>query len=121
MSFLCFTEAQYAINNCKKNIIPLRYEKDFKATGWLGLLIGSILYYEVHSDETMMANLPKIKQALNKRGAIRHPLPGKSTLFCKALQKFCSCAQYRWLYQYLKVRPIIRTYPIFGNSKSKAL
>ena len=85
---MCFTEAQYAINTCNKHTIPLRYEKDFKATGWLGLLIGSDLYYEVHSDDALMANLPKIKQALDKHGAIRHPLPGKSTLFCESLQVF---------------------------------
>ena len=70
-----FAEAEYATKT-NKHIIPLKYEKDFEPTGWLGLLMGSELYYLVHSDEDLMSNLPKIKQALDKHGVT------KGTSFC---------------------------------------
>ena len=61
---MTFTEAQYASHR-NVPIIPLKYEEDFNASDWLGLLISSTLYYDVHSDESLMRNLPDIKKALD--------------------------------------------------------
>ena len=48
---LSHIEAEHAIN-MKKRIIPLKYE-NHKPTGWLGLLIGSLKYHDVRSDEAL--------------------------------------------------------------------
>ena len=70
LTFLCVyvksvAEAQYASKR-QVPIIPLKYEKGFKESGWLGLLIGSLLYYQVDTDMALMNSLPKIKDALKK-------------------------------------------------------
>ncbi|XP_062594967.1 uncharacterized protein LOC134256336 [Saccostrea cucullata] len=41
----CRTEAEYAYSQ-KKEIIPLLMEKGYKATGWLGAMIGAKLFYD---------------------------------------------------------------------------
>ncbi|XP_072045722.1 NLR family CARD domain-containing protein 4-like [Amphiura filiformis] len=61
-SISCKKEAQYGAF-LQRRIIPLKYE-DYQPTGWLGLMINSLLYYEVHTDEIMMENLPKIIKAI---------------------------------------------------------
>ena len=63
--FLPYTEAQYA-STLNVPIIPLRYQHGYKPRGWLGLLINSLLYYEVHSESSLIENLPEIKNALDK-------------------------------------------------------
>lgn len=40
-----FSEAEYAFQ-LKKTIIPLKMERNFEAREWLGLIIGTKLYYE---------------------------------------------------------------------------
>ena len=42
----CRTEAEYAFQQ-RKRIIPVIFEKGFKATGWLGALMGTRLYFTV--------------------------------------------------------------------------
>ncbi|XP_076113674.1 uncharacterized protein LOC143081913 [Mytilus galloprovincialis] len=41
----CRNEAEYAYT-LKKNIIPLKMEKDYKADGWLGFIIGAKKFFE---------------------------------------------------------------------------
>ncbi|XP_061174816.1 uncharacterized protein LOC133183961 [Saccostrea echinata] len=41
----CRTEAEYAYSQ-KKEIIPLLMERGYKATGWLGAMIGAKLFYD---------------------------------------------------------------------------
>ena len=60
-----FSEAQYA-SHLQRHIIPLKYE-EYQPTGWLGLMINSLLYYEVQTDELMMKNLPKIIKAIERQ------------------------------------------------------
>jgi male-specific lethal 1 len=40
-----FSEAEYAFQ-LKKKIIPLKMEGNYKADGWLGLIIGAKLFYD---------------------------------------------------------------------------
>ncbi|XP_072051221.1 uncharacterized protein [Amphiura filiformis] len=65
----CKKELQYAASE-RKHIVPLKYE-DYKPSNWLGLLINSLLYYEVHTNEAMLKNLPNIIRALDKKGVSR--------------------------------------------------
>ena len=79
-----YSEAEYATLN-KKKIIPLKYEKtfDLKGSGWLGLLIGGQLYYEVDTDESMMKNLPQIVEALEYHGVVRSSTEGVFQVVCE--------------------------------------
>ncbi|XP_072027842.1 uncharacterized protein [Amphiura filiformis] len=54
----CKKEAQYAKYKGKP-IIPLKFDKH-SPDGWLGLLICSLLYYDVQTENSMSANLPGI-------------------------------------------------------------
>ncbi|XP_072022082.1 uncharacterized protein [Amphiura filiformis] len=60
----CKKEAQYAFF-LKKPIVILKYDRH-TPTGWLGLQINNLLYYDVQTEEAMMGNLPKIKEQLDK-------------------------------------------------------
>ncbi|XP_072047262.1 uncharacterized protein [Amphiura filiformis] len=60
----CKKEAQYAFF-LKKPIVILKYDRH-TPTGWLGLQINNLLYYDVQTEEAMMKNLPKIKEQLDK-------------------------------------------------------
>ncbi|XP_072045127.1 NLR family CARD domain-containing protein 4-like [Amphiura filiformis] len=70
MSTSCKKEAQYG-DYLKKPIIPLKYE-EYQPTGWLGLLINPLLYYDVQTDETMMQELPKIIKDVEQKISVRH-------------------------------------------------
>eukprot|EP00051_Salpingoeca_urceolata_P035300 m.29077 g.29077 ORF g.29077 m.29077 type:complete len:818 (-) comp9044_c0_seq1:266-2719(-) len=54
----CRSEAEYAYV-CQKRIVPLKVEEGFVPTGWLGILIGSKLWFELGSqlstDQTVEA------------------------------------------------------------------
>ena len=62
-------EAQYAANK-KKHIVPLKYE-DHEPSGWLGIMINALLYYDVSTDAAMLTNLPNIIRALDNKGVSR--------------------------------------------------
>jgi len=52
----CRTEAEYAYTK-KKCLIPVKVEKSYEPDGWLGILVGSKLYYNMHNQETMTASI----------------------------------------------------------------
>ncbi|XP_072036781.1 uncharacterized protein [Amphiura filiformis] len=54
----CKNEAQYAIYKGKR-IIPLKLDQH-KPGGWLGLLINSLFYHDVQSENAMLKSLPSI-------------------------------------------------------------
>ncbi|XP_072023328.1 uncharacterized protein [Amphiura filiformis] len=66
----CRTEAEYAYN-LKVPIIPLKVESDFKATGWLGALLASKLYYRMDTDDQMERNFPALLRALGTKGRVQ--------------------------------------------------
>ena len=68
------TEAQYA-SYLNVPIIPLKYECGFKPRSWLGIIIGPLLYYDVHSSESLMQSLPKIKEAVDSHRKTGGSLP----------------------------------------------
>jgi len=64
----CRSEAEYT-NTLRKEFIPLMLESQYKPDGWLGILLGSKLYYEFDSKnfESMMKTLVKV---LGNRGKL---------------------------------------------------
>jgi len=71
----CRTEAEYAYTK-KKPMIPVMLEKNYTADGWLGIIMGSKLYYNMHTIDEMQASLPglvgevrKVQQTSSAQGA----------------------------------------------------
>ena len=69
---LSHIEAEYAEQR-KRRIIPLKYE-NHDPTGWLGLLIGRLIYHDVRSDEALEKSFEAIMKDI--RG---EPLPAASS------------------------------------------
>ena len=68
----CRLEAQYA-HQQDVDIIPLMMEKGYKPTGWLGLIIGTRLYFDFHSaavetDAAFMQQIDLVVRDLGERG-----------------------------------------------------
>ncbi|XP_071498021.1 uncharacterized protein [Diadema antillarum] len=63
----CRTEAEYTYN-LRKPIVPLKMQKDYKADGWLGAMLGSKLYIEMHAVEMVERNIDKLVRELANRG-----------------------------------------------------
>ena len=59
----CRTEAEYAYTR-KKTLIPVMVEKGYKPDGWLGILVGSKLYYNVFTTEMMQSSIPGLVTAV---------------------------------------------------------
>lgn len=55
----CRGEAQYAYK-CRKPVIPVRCQESYDADGWLGFIIGSMLYYDISTADSFKQNLPCI-------------------------------------------------------------
>ena len=77
----CRTEAEYAYTK-KKPMIPVMLEKNYSADGWLGIIMGSKLYYNMHTMDEMQASLPglvgevrKVQQTEGRRAAPTAPRP----------------------------------------------
>ena len=54
-----FSVATYAYE-CKKKIIPVKLNDDFKASGWLGDITAGKIYYIVQQPEMVSEVLPSI-------------------------------------------------------------
>lgn len=59
----CRTEAEYAYTR-KKTLIPVKVEKGYDPDGWLGILVGSKLYYNVYNSDMMSQAIPGIVTAV---------------------------------------------------------
>jgi len=59
----CRTEAEYAYTR-KKCLIPVMFEKGYKPDGWLGILVGSKLYYNMFNTDMMHQSLPGLTNAV---------------------------------------------------------
>ncbi|XP_071504382.1 uncharacterized protein [Diadema antillarum] len=63
------TEATYAYK-LKKPIIPLQLEEGYDADGWLGALVGTLLYYKMYSGQVASDNLQPLVKELGDRGRL---------------------------------------------------
>ena len=61
----CRTEAEYAYTK-KKPMIPVMLEKNYAPDGWLGIIMGSKLYYNMHTVDKMQASLPGLVGEVRK-------------------------------------------------------
>jgi hypothetical protein len=52
----CRTEAEYAYSR-KKKLIPVMMEKSYAPDGWLGIIMGTKLYYNMHTVDEMQENV----------------------------------------------------------------
>jgi hypothetical protein len=59
----CRTEAEYAYTR-KKCLIPVMVEKGYKPDGWLGILVGSKLYYNMFNTDMMQQSIPGLVTAV---------------------------------------------------------
>ncbi|XP_072021923.1 uncharacterized protein [Amphiura filiformis] len=78
-SISCRTEAEYAFKK-NRSIIPLMAE-NHDPTGWLGVLLGSRLYYRVDTDDQLNQNFPALIRALGDKGRILGQQNGNSEAF----------------------------------------
>ncbi|XP_046330967.2 uncharacterized protein LOC124114439 isoform X2 [Haliotis rufescens] len=66
----CRTESEY-IFRLRKDIIPLRLQSKFVPDGWLGMLVGSRLYFDFSQGDMVDKQMIKLYRELGSRGKIR--------------------------------------------------
>ncbi|XP_013405224.1 uncharacterized protein LOC106170042 [Lingula anatina] len=64
----CRKEAEYA-DEIDKPIIPLLVEEAYKPTGWLGILVGKALYYDISRKRNFGHKMQELVEALVKQAA----------------------------------------------------
>lgn len=62
----CRLEGEYAYQR-RKDIIPLLAEKDYRADGWLGALLGTKLWYDINSPTSLQESCEQIYKVLEKK------------------------------------------------------
>ena len=63
----CRSEAEYAYQ-LRKDIIPLMMQKNYKADGWLGMLLGTKMWIDFQSKYTIDSGVTKLVKELAGRG-----------------------------------------------------
>jgi hypothetical protein len=74
----CRLEAQYAYQ-CKTDMVPLMVEDGYRADGWLGLLLGTRLWYAFYgstlaSDSAFQDKMQELCREVGDRGKITEPV-----------------------------------------------
>ncbi|WAR05160.1 hypothetical protein MAR_020529 [Mya arenaria] len=67
----CRTEAEY-VYRLRKDFIPLRLQQEYVPDGWLGILVGTRLYFDVFMDSLLDRQVPRLLRELGDRGRIEH-------------------------------------------------
>ena len=60
-------EAEYAFT-LRKDIVPLMMESNYRADGWLGMIMGSKLWIDFSSGQNISDSIEKLKKELGMRG-----------------------------------------------------
>ena len=94
----CRGEAQYAYK-CKKPIIPVRCQEGYDADGWLGFIIGSMLYYDLSTPNSFEQNLPGLLKDVARHMGSKILQFDFFALFNSNV--FCSCTLV-FIFQYLR-------------------
>ncbi|XP_072020756.1 uncharacterized protein [Amphiura filiformis] len=66
----CRSEASYAMKK-KKPIVPLLLEAGYEPDGWLGLVLGTKLYFRFCSDDEMTTGMQNVIKEIETRGLSR--------------------------------------------------
>ena len=81
----CRSEAEYAYQ-LKKDIIPLMMQRNYKADGWLGMLVGTKLWIDFQSKHAIEAGARKLIKELGGRGRDVDMTDGPSGPVVRAVQ-----------------------------------
>ncbi|KAK6182496.1 hypothetical protein SNE40_010174 [Patella caerulea] len=65
----CRTEAEY-IYRLRKDIIPLRVQKKYYPDGWLGMMVGTRLYFDFSEEVHFDYQINKLTKELGNRGMV---------------------------------------------------
>ena len=63
----CRSEAEYAYQ-LRKDIIPLMMQRKYRGDGWLGMLVGTKLWFEFNSQQSIEPGVTKLIKELGGRG-----------------------------------------------------
>ena len=63
----CRSEAEYAYQ-LRKDIIPLMMQRKYRGDGWLGMLVGTKLWFDFNSQQSMEPSVTKLIKELGGRG-----------------------------------------------------
>lgn len=63
------TEAEYAYRT-NKEVIPVKVERDYKADGWLGILLGTKLWCDFSKPDKQVAAYEQLVGLLGEKGKI---------------------------------------------------
>ena len=66
-----FVEAEY-VYRLHKDFVPLRLQQDYVPDGWLGIMVGTRLYFDVYSEDIIDRQIPGLVKELGVRGKISH-------------------------------------------------
>ncbi|XP_070553248.1 uncharacterized protein [Ptychodera flava] len=73
----CRSEAEYTYK-LQKSYIPIRVERNYSPDGWLGILVGTKLYFDFASDELLGRNFQNLVREIGDRGKIKDVVVKKS-------------------------------------------
>ncbi|XP_077984364.1 uncharacterized protein LOC144438999 [Glandiceps talaboti] len=65
----CRSEAEYTYK-LQKPYIPIRVEPNYSPDGWLGILVGTRLYFDFSSDELLEKNFDNLVRELGEKGRL---------------------------------------------------
>ena len=63
------SEAEY-VYRLRKDFVPLRLQREYIPDGWLGILVGTRLYFDVYSEDQLDVQVPRLIKELRDRGKI---------------------------------------------------
>ncbi|XP_077984518.1 uncharacterized protein LOC144439125 isoform X2 [Glandiceps talaboti] len=66
-SHSCRTGAEYAYK-MKKTIIPVKMQQNYEQVGWLGILIGTKLYFDFTTNDAMQRNFSELVREIRRLG-----------------------------------------------------
>jgi phosphopantothenate-cysteine ligase len=92
----CRLEGEYAFQK-KKEIIPLMMEANYSADGWLGALMGTKLWFDCSSLDSLSTNLDQILRAIRKKlGGSAPPPPALAVSTATSESTSTSSAASAW-------------------------
>jgi len=75
----CRLEAEYTVK-LRKEIIPLMLEANYSPDGWLGILLGSKLYYAFNDDHTFETKFIELAKGLGNKGKLTIQEPPRNEI-----------------------------------------
>jgi hypothetical protein len=80
--YVLFSEAEY-VYRLRKDFVPLRLQREYIPDGWLGILVGTRLYFDIYSEDQLDVQVPRLVKELRDRGKISPTLDQPDHSRCK--------------------------------------